>query len=297
MLPAHHSSPARPKPERWERSTRTTRRDPAGEGAQARRRPTMRVPHRAEEPGAHLRPDRPIGHRRGARPHAGNMEAAAMELVEYDHEAAMAKQLMNTSSSSPTHAESEKETKANAEASFWDDVLGDRDVDPDGPSDGPAVEAGAEGSMHAAQALAGDTTPYSSWPVDQRLTVETNGFGAMTEDATAVEKLLGWRASVDAVDTNSGDPRRGRGRYPREVEGTRADSLLMGASPGPDGRDEPGRGVAEARQVLGEAPEGGWAVRPPCAGRPSTPHPSSRRATDAGAPRPRTANQVQRRPE
>mmetsp|Transcript_14189 Transcript_14189/g.61774 ORF Transcript_14189/g.61774 Transcript_14189/m.61774 type:complete len:209 (+) Transcript_14189:547-1173(+) len=58
-----------------------------------------------------------------------------------------------------------------------------------------------------------------------------------------------------------GDPRRGRGRYPREVEGTRADSLLMGASPGPDGRDEPGRGVAEARQVLGEAPEGGWAVR------------------------------------
>ena len=35
----------------------------------------------------------------------------------------------------------------------------------------------------------------------------------------------------------------------------------MGASPGPDGRDEPGRGVAEAREVLGEAPEAGRAVR------------------------------------
>ena len=62
--------------------------------------------------------------------------------------------------------------------------------------------------MHAAQALAEDTTPYSSWPVDQWPTVETNVVGAMTEDATAVEKLLGWRASVDAVDATRGPSTR-----------------------------------------------------------------------------------------
>ena len=208
MLPAHHSSPARPKP--GEMGAFDTHNSEGSKRERApRRAAARRCAYHTEQKSLERTFDQidPSVIAEVLASHAGNMEAAAMELVEYDHEAAMAKQLMNTSgSSSPTHAESEKETKANAEASFWDDVLGDCDVDPDGPSDGPAVEAGAEGSMHAAQALAGDTTPYSSWPVDQWLTVETNGFGAMTEDATAVEKLLGWRASVDAVDTNSGTP-------------------------------------------------------------------------------------------
>ena len=207
-MPAHHSSPARPKP--GEMGAFDTHNSEGSKRERApRRAAARRCAYHTEQKSLERTFDQidPSVIAEVLASHAGNMEAAAMELVEYDHEAAVAKQLMNTSgSSSPTHAESEKERKANAEASFWDDVLGDCDVDPDGPSDGPAVEAGAEGSMHAAQAMAEDTTPYSSWPVDQWPTVETNVVGAMTEDATAVEKLLGWRASVDAVDADSGTP-------------------------------------------------------------------------------------------
>ena len=105
--------------------------------------------------------------------HAGNMDLAAMELVEYDQEAAVARLVLNTGgSSSPTQGASDNETKANAEASFWDDVLGDCDVDPDGPSDGVVAVPGAGGTVPPTQTMAEDTTPYSAWPADQWPTVE-----------------------------------------------------------------------------------------------------------------------------
>ena len=147
-MPAHHSSPARPKP--GEMGAFDTHNSEGSKRERApRRAAARRCAYHTEQKSLERTFDQidPSVIAEVLASHAGNMEAAAMELVEYDHEAAVAKQLMNTSgSSSPTHAESEKETKANAEASFWDDVLGDCDIDPDGPSDGPAVEAGAEGS-------------------------------------------------------------------------------------------------------------------------------------------------------
>ena len=143
--------------------------------------------------------------------HAGNMDLAAMELVEYDQEAAVARLVLNTGgSSSPTQGASDNETKANAEASFWDDVLGDCDVDPDGPSDGVVAVPGAGGTVPPTQTMAEDTTPYSAWPADQWPTVEINVLGTMTEDAAAAEKLLGWRESTatddaDAMETDDED--------------------------------------------------------------------------------------------
>ena len=128
--------------------------------------------------------------------HSGNMEAAAMDLVEFER-AGLARNARGLSSSDDAEKarDDADEPMANAAgASFWNDVL--EDVTMEDEDERRETAGLSEGD--AALVLADGATPYASWPVDQWPAVETNVLGTATEDLNLTEKLVGWRRAPPA---------------------------------------------------------------------------------------------------
>lgn len=133
--------------------------------------------------------------------HSGNMEAAAMDLVEMDRAGFRG----NSGSSSPadkTSADADDHKKSAAETSFWNDVLGDVTVDEEEEEES---EAAIETDARAFFAAVDGATPYASWPADQWAAVEVNVLGTLTEDLNQAEKLVGWRPAPHAPDADDED--------------------------------------------------------------------------------------------
>ena len=133
--------------------------------------------------------------------HSGNMEAAAMDLVEMDRAGFRG----NSGSSSPadkTSADAGDHKKSAAETSFWNDVLGDVTVDEEEEEES---EAAIETDARAFFAAVDGATPYASWPADQWAAVEVNVLGTLTEDLNQAEKLVGWRPAPHAPDADDED--------------------------------------------------------------------------------------------
>ena len=129
--------------------------------------------------------------------HSGNMEAAAMDLVEMDRAGFRG----NSGSSSPadkTSADADDHKKSAAETSFWNDVLGDVTVDEEEEEES---EAAIETDARAFFAAVDGATPYASWPADQWAAVEVNVLGTLTEDLNQGEKLAGWRPAPPTLPT------------------------------------------------------------------------------------------------
>ena len=132
--------------------------------------------------------------------HSGNMELAAMDLVELDrvgvHGASggASPDDTNTSGGSP----GENTEKTATDPSFWNDVLGDVTMETD--DEGEAGGVDTSGAVHVP--ATDGVTPYASWPADQWSTVETNVLGTLTENVNLAEKLVGWRISPGA-ETNA----------------------------------------------------------------------------------------------
>ena len=128
--------------------------------------------------------------------HSGNMELAAMDLVELDrvgvHGASggASPDDTNTSGGSP----GENTEKTATDPSFWNDVLGDVTMETD--DEGEAGGVDTSGAVHVP--ATDGITPYASWPADQWSTVETNVLGTLTENVNLAEKLVGWRISPGA---------------------------------------------------------------------------------------------------
>ena len=124
--------------------------------------------------------------------HSGNMDLAAMDLVELDRVGFKG----TSSDSSPDDkkpsggapGEDPSEKAKAVDGSFWNDVLGDVTMEDDeeavGVSDGVLHVPATDG-----------VTPYSSWPTDQWSAVEMNVLGTFTGDINLAEKLVGWRIS------------------------------------------------------------------------------------------------------